>query len=439
MRRRIAKRSLRCATTPSVASSAVRRFELQLCAAGVSDAMPSISSWLSPPIVASVGDRCSVSKRKLEPDLGGHTTKTGFTIRAGPANAAGAPRTGPAAARCGGSATCGDSAGPSTSCCSAWASTTPFGNSMPSSSPRTSCPVVRSRVRRASKPPGAGPNRAWRSRQSRRKGARHWSARSADAGSTAPTSSTRTPIVASTSAGDITAGQFHCSTAIDESGAVIGRDTSGRLRGTIDEVPQGGATDRVDHEVDARTRSGIVDPVALPGVEHPGLTGSHMHGLVTGLERHVGRRRHRYMQSKVVPPVVVGVDVRFELRLRCDAHEAGASDTRTEGGQHAPDVGEAVEVGSGCHRAESAVAVGVTSDPDEHDRRVARCPVRMHAPCRLGDGVDLGTHGLGVELQREPDESAVQPHPVSPLPGPRDRRRLVVHLTMALDAGIVDE
>ena len=64
-----------------VASVRVRRFESKPRAAGCRPGTPSITPWLSPPTVQTVGERASASNNRLVPERGAPTTNIGRSKR----------------------------------------------------------------------------------------------------------------------------------------------------------------------------------------------------------------------------------------------------------------------------------------------------------------------------------------------------------------------
>ena len=78
-------------------------------------------------------------------------------------------------------------------------------------------------------------------------------------------------------------------------------------RTCADELPEGRRAGRIGNEVHALFVAAVVDAVAAPVVEEPGLAGGHVHSLVAAMEADFLAREDRDVHAHAVEPVIAGV------------------------------------------------------------------------------------------------------------------------------------
>ena len=175
-------------------------------------------------------------------------------------------------------------------------------------------------------------------------------------------------------------------------------------------VPERRRADRVGDQVDALVARRVEHVVEPPGVEDPGLAGGHVDRALVADELDHGAGQDRDVDADPVGPVVVGVDVERRLRLALEAHQPRAPEDGLEARQHLAQVLALLQMRRRQHRPRDAVVHRIAVERDQRQRGVARMALRMRAPVRLRDGLDLGAHALDVEGERQLDELRVELH-----------------------------
>ncbi len=181
------------------------------------------------------------------------------------------------------------------------------------------------------------------------------------------------------------------------------------VQSPIDQIPQPGAADSVEDEVDANFIATILNRVAEEGIQQPALTRLHVHGVVTAMEQNAGVGDHGNVNAQMGAPVIMHVDVRRHVGARTQRHQPAASPCRLQGPHHVHDIWAMFEIPGGGHRTHEGVAhfpVGI----DQRHGGIGLEPLGMGQPCLRRQIGCFTRQRVSIELDRQLEQRLSNTH-----------------------------
>ena len=153
-----------------------------------------------------------------------------------------------------------------------------------------------------------------------------------------------------------------------------------------------------------------MDAVQTPGVERPAFAGRHVHLLGAALEPHRGLGDDRHVNAHVVAPIVVRIDVRRDLGVSGQAHQARTAPGGAEDVENLHEIRAGQQVWGGPHGASARIVRRVPAGGDQRQGVVARELHGMRSPGALRDRGHFIGEADGVEQDRQLEKADTELH-----------------------------